>query len=213
MGIFVKICGITLEKDALYAVECGADAIGLIAYGRSPRHIGPDAAARICRALPAGVRKVGVFVDAPLNEIERYLDAGVDTVQLHGGEDGEFARTIPDHVEVWRAISPRAEDDVRRILGYPAERILVDAFSPDRRGGTGKLADWKLAKFAVLSLRVPVILAGGISPDNAVDAVREAGPAGLDVNSGVEFSPGVKDHARIRTLFQKLAEAGLRCRT
>jgi len=131
-------------------------------------------------------------------EVEACLDAGVDVVQLHGDEPPAFARLVAARAEVWRAIRPRSAAGVEAFRGYPATRFLVDAATAEAPGGTGAVADWTLARRAVETLGAPVLLAGGLSPENVAGAIAAVGPWGVDVSSGVESAPGVKDHARIR---------------
>ncbi len=202
--IFVKICGITRLEDALFAAASGADAIGFIAYPKSPRYVPPEKVLQIIGSLKAGIRRVAVFVNPGLDEISAYLAAGADVVQLHGDETAEFAEHAANFAEVWKAIRPKTRDDVLKFMDFPASRFLVDSFHEKEYGGTGIVADWDLAKFAVETLKSPVILAGGINPENVAAALKAVHPSGMDLSSGVESSPGIKDHGKIGRLFKEI---------
>ena len=204
---FIKICGITSLEDAMFAAESGADAVGFIAYEKSPRFISPGQVREIIRRLDySNVKRVGVFVNADSEQIEQYIDAGINTVQLHGSESAKFAEKCMQSAEVWKVIKPQSEEDIAKFADFPADCFLLDAFHKELAGGTGMTVDAELAKFAVGHLSGPVILAGGLSPDNCRDIIREIDPYGIDVNSGVEHAPGVKDHALIEKLFTNLGK-------
>ena len=210
--LYIKICGITNSEDAGFAVKSGADAIGFIAYPKSPRYITPEKVKEILKSFDHyNTQKVGVFVDAEFTEIIRYIDAGIDTVQLHGTESAKFAEKCAkfleqrtESAEVWKVIKPQSEEDIKSYLEFPADKFLLDAFNKDLHGGTGLVIDKKIAKFAVDNLHTPVIIAGGISPVNCIEIRDLTQPFGLDVNSGVEKSPGIKDHKAVLMLFNKL---------
>jgi phosphoribosylanthranilate isomerase len=199
----VKICGLTQAEDAALAVELGADAVGFIFWPKSPRVTTIANVRAIGRSLPGFVTRVGVFVNAPPDEVAATAaEAGLDAVQLHGDED----------VAQYAGISARLikglplDDDaaVQRVIDLPAEVTpLVDAADRDRRGGTGRLADWSRA--ARVASQRPIVLAGGLSADNVADAIRQVRPWAIDVSSGVEDAPGVKNAARLRQLFDVLA--------
>jgi phosphoribosylanthranilate isomerase len=199
----IKICGLTRAEDAALAVELGADAVGFIFWPKSPRVTTIANVRAIGRSLPGFVTRVGVFVDAPPDEVAATAaDAGLDAVQLHGDED----------VERYAAVSARLikglplDDDlsVQRAIDLPAHTTpLVDAVDRERRGGTGRLADWSRA--ARVAARRPTVLAGGLSADNVAEAIRQVRPWAIDVSSGVEDAPGVKNAARLRQLFDALA--------
>jgi phosphoribosylanthranilate isomerase len=200
--MIVKICGITRPQDAERAVALGATAIGFIFWPSSPRRIDPAQARAIALRLPASVRKVGVFVDASAEELARTVhDAGLDTVQLHGAESPAVVRDVSARVIKAVALgSPDAEAMIAQWTGTP---LLVDAHDPVRRGGTGRVVDWDRA--AALARQREVILAGGLNPENVAEAVRRVRPAGIDVSSGVEQTPGVKDMVKLAALFDALA--------
>lgn len=194
--MIVKICGITRPEDAQAALEAGAQALGFIFWPGSPRRVTAAQVRRITRDVPAFVTTVGVFVNQPLEEIERrVLEAGVNTVQLHGDEDRGFASRLSR--PVIKAIS-----EFDGVDWPPGVTLLVDAHDPAARGGTGRTSDWKAAAGLARSRRV--LLAGGLNPENVKTAVATVRPFGIDVSSGVEESPGIKDHRKIRALFQAL---------
>lgn len=191
--MFVKICGITRLTDALHAVEQGATALGFVLWPRSPRAVSIDRAAEIIAQLPSHVTKVGVFVNEPVDSIRAIADrAGFTAVQLHGDEPPAYADVLP--LPVIRAV--RAADIEETCATWPAETmLLVDNVDPVRRGGTGVAVDW--SEVAAVTPRRRVVLAGGLSPVNVSEAIRVARPYGVDVSSGVEASPGVKDFDKV----------------
>lgn len=188
----IKICGITSSRDALAAVEAGAAYIGLNFYRPSPRYISPASAREIVSILPPGVVSVGVFVNEakPADVIEIMNTAGVELAQLHGDENLEYCEAVGFSrvIKVFR-LGPGA--DVESAISHPAASILVDAWARDLYGGTGKTADWELA--ARISARRPIFLAGGLGVDNLRSALERVAPYAVDLNSGVEISPGVKN--------------------
>jgi phosphoribosylanthranilate isomerase len=192
----IKICGITQYEDAKTAAALGVDALGFIFCVKSPRCVTPAQAAEIIRRLPPFVNKVGVFVDettARILEIAR--QAGIDTVQLHGSESPAQCREIP--YPVIKALSVAEGFDIGIIGEYPAAGILLDTWDEQRRGGTGRCFDWSIAENA--ARRFPhVILAGGLGPANLAEALDKVAPFGVDLNSGVEIKPGVKNPLKIR---------------
>lgn len=192
---WVKICGITREADLLAAGSAGADAVGLNLWPASKRYVDLETARDLVAAAPPGLDCVGVFVDADPEAIrEAVTVARFHWVQLHGDEDPEaLAEVRALGVKVVKAISPadaaEAEAAIDRFAD--AELLLVDAGRPGRPGGTGRCADWALARD--LAGRRPLILAGGLDPASVAEAIREVAPAGVDVASGVESAPGEKD--------------------
>ena len=207
---FIKICGMARVADARFAVANGADAIGFISYAKSPRAVTAETVREILSNLPVdnSCRKVGVFVNARLDEVNSYLQTGLDTIQLHGDESAEFAEecaalTLSDsdsRPEIWKVISPASKQDIVECQDFPADKFLLDTFKKGQRGGTGIVMDLDLAKFAVSTLGKPVILAGGLSPANFADIAERVNPYGMDFNSGVESSPGVKEHSLMRQI-------------
>lgn len=183
------------------AAESGADALGFIFFSGSKRHVSLPAAAAIIRELPPLISKVGVFVNATQEEIRRAVaETGIETLQLHGEESPEFgAQFAPlKVVKAFRLQDRSSLEDCRR---YPAHAWLLDSFVEGAHGGTGVAADWNLAAEAV-RLHRQVILAGGLRVETVAKAVRLVRPFAVDVSSGVESSPGQKDHAKIRAFIQ-----------
>lgn len=196
--MYIKICGITREEDRDAALKSGVSALGFIAYPKSPRYVNPERVKELLDGVDDSVDKVAVFVNESLDEISKYLDAGINVVQLHGSESAEFSAEVSKLSEVWKAMALRSEDDISLYKDYPADRYLIDAYCDVEHGGTGKVADWDLAEKAVEIFNVPVLLAGGITAENVHDALAKVKPFGLDLSSGVEISPGIKDHNLIK---------------
>ena len=196
MAVRVKICGITSTADAQAAIEAGADALGFMFYAPSPRNLSPAQAAAIIRDLPPFVAKVGVFVNPSEEDVRVALtEAGVDTLQFHGDESPDFCRRFG--VKVIKAFRMQDEASLQPLTNYRGETWLLDAFVAGKLGGTGARFNWALAKQAVAK-GGRVILAGGLTPDNVADAVRQVRPFGVDVSSGVESGPGKKDAEKVR---------------
>jgi phosphoribosylanthranilate isomerase len=206
----VKICGLTNLDDALVAIEAGADLLGFIFYEKSPRYVMPAQVRDIVAQLRSadhrspitGPRTVGVFVNPRLEQVIWALDdCGLDLAQLHGEEPPELLAALPGRV--FKAVRPAtpaaAEADAGRYARFgpvAGPDLLIDAYHPTMRGGTGIVGDWALA--AGLVQRCRVLLAGGLTPDNVAEAVRQVRPWGVDVAGGVELAPGRKDHGRVR---------------
>lgn len=203
----VKVCGIRRYEDARVALDEGAWALGFIFHAPSPRYLDPEAAWNIVRKLPREAVTVGVFVDWPLEELREAVRAsGVRGVQLHGREDLAYAKATGCDLVI-KAFRTSPDFEPRSALEYPGCKILIDAYDPQAAGGTGKRADWALARRA--AELVPIILAGAIGPENAAEAALAVRPEGLDVSSGVESAPGVKDPEKIRSLFRALRDLKL----
>lgn len=199
----VKICGITSLEDALTAVEAGADALGFVFYSASPRHILPDQAAEIIRHLPPFVQTVGLFVNEEPATVHAAADrCGLDIVQLHGEETPAYCVSI--RRRVIKAFRVKDITSLDELLQYHVAGYLLDAWSPAARGGTGQTFNWEIAAEAVRRGR-PIILAGGLTPGNVAESIRQVRPYGVDVSSGVESAPGRKDAAKIRC-FTELAK-------
>ncbi len=194
----IKICGITRREDALCAAESGADALGFIFHPKSPRYITVERARAIVAELPEGIVTVGVFVNRPAEEVERTMEAcGLDLIQLHGDESSAYCRRFPAG-RVIKAIALRTAEELGQLADYEVRAFLVDARDAGRYGGTGKRADWELA--ARLGESHPLILAGGLAEENIAEALASVAPGAVDINSGGEQSPGIKDHDRLRRI-------------
>jgi phosphoribosylanthranilate isomerase len=192
----IKICGITRVEDAIAAVDSGADAIGLVFYAKSSRAVSIDQASIIAKAAPPFVSIVALFVDESAAEIERVLNAvPVDIIQFHGSEAPQFCEQFNrPYVKALRVTPDLNLATVSN--GYASSRgILLDSWKEGVPGGTGQSFDWRLAQKA---LPLPVILAGGLNPDNVGDAIAMLRPAAVDVSGGVESAPGIKDSGKIR---------------
>ena len=201
----VKICGLTRVEDAVCAARAGADLLGFVFWPASPRAITAAAARDIATAIPHGLPRVGVFVDAAPGDVEATrAHVPLDIVQLHGAERLEDWPAPPARVFKLTTLDTNADLDAA--TAWPAHVVpLVDAADAVRRGGTGRLADWSRAR--VLAASRPIVLAGGLTPENVADAIRSVRPWAIDVSSGVEERPGVKSAARIERLIAAVAAA------
>jgi phosphoribosylanthranilate isomerase len=197
----IKICGITNYQDAVAAMDMGADMLGFNFYPESPRYIIPEEAAEIINKLPSFIDTAGVFVNAKIdkiNEIEGICP--LDWIQLHGDENPQFCRLFLSHnVKTMKAIRVRNQNDIRKSEDFFTDAILLDAFDPNKYGGTGLTFDWNI----IGHIGKRVFLAGGINPDNAAKAAKY-GVYGIDVCSGIESEPGKKDHRKMKKLFKNL---------
>jgi phosphoribosylanthranilate isomerase len=190
----VKICGITSLDDAMAAADAGADALGFNFWPKSKRYISPARAAKIIEKLPVFVSAVGLFVNAKREEIERDIRrSGISLIQLHGDESPRFCRAFS--VPVLKAIPIQSPDSVKLLSRYPVSGFVLDTPS-DGYGGSGTAFNWQWVRGA--ARKHTVLLAGGLNPHNVADAVRRVRPYGVDVASGVESSPGKKDHRAVR---------------
>ena len=192
-ALFIKVCGITRLTDALHAVEHGATAVGFVLWPRSPRAITVERAADIIAELPSNVMTVGVFVNEPVDAIRQVVErARLTAVQLHGDEPPAYADALD-----WPVIRAVSVNDIGEAseAWSPDTALLVDNIDPVRRGGTGAAIDWSQA--AVIAQKRRVVLAGGLTPDNVASAIRAVRPYGVDVSSGVESAPGVKDFDKV----------------
>jgi phosphoribosylanthranilate isomerase len=196
----VKICGITSVEDALQAVQAGADALGFVFYERSPRNLDPLRAAKIISNLPPFVQTVGLFVNADAGFVNDTADrCRLDLVQLHGDEPPEYCEQV--RRRVIKAFRVRDASSLAPVRDYRVAGILLDAYSPGAFGGTGLSFNWELAGIA--KKFGPVILAGGLAPDNVREAVERVAPYAVDVSSGVESSPGKKDPEKVREFIKR----------
>lgn len=214
----IKICGIKTIADAQAAVDAGADAIGLNFYEKSPRYVSTEAAADIAGAMPSGVTLVGVFVNSPAEQMNRVAsNAGLHAIQLHGDEPPTLLGELDSSRRIVRARrwSERGLQDIAEDLqaclklgSRRADAVLLDAAVAGQFGGTGSRLPWAEVRDHSQWLgETPLILAGGLNPENVAEAIRTVRPYGVDVASGVESSPGVKDPGKVRA-FVEAAHAG-----
>ncbi len=197
----IKICGITNMEDAEAAVGFGADALGFIFYKGSKRYVDPETAGGIISTLPPFLTTVGVFVNQDLNEIREIMGkTGINAVQLHGDEDPQFCNSVP--TKVIKVFRVKDTLDPGKVAQYPVQAILLDTYSDDEYGGTGRSFDWTIIE----DMRLPkkVILSGGLTPDNVSEAVRIVNPYAVDVSSGVEAEPGKKDHQKLKNFIEAI---------
>ncbi len=205
MATAVKICGITRIEDALAAARCGAHAIGLVFYRSSPRYVMPDRAAEIIRALPPFITAVGLFVDAPTQEVLATIAAApVGLLQFHGNEPPAICRQ--SGLPYIKAVRVRAGLDLLQYAAdyHDAKALLLDAFIDGTHGGTGATFDWNLIP---RTLPLPIVLSGGLDADNVTDAIRRVRPWAVDVSSGVEAAKGIKDAAKIAAFMSGVRNA------
>lgn len=208
----VKICGITHPDDLAIAVEAGADAVGFNFHPASPRHVTPDLARTMLETLPPFVEPVGVFVQKSANDVAPMLDSlpRLRTIQLHGGGYGTKDCFPYRFIPAFQIRDPADLESVTRYLescrlcGWTPAAVLLDGHAPGLTGGTGQTAPWDL--LAAFRPEVPVILAGGLTPDNVDEAVRTVCPYAVDVASGVESSPGRKDADKVRRFVERVRD-------
>ncbi len=201
----VKVCGITNSDDAFRAVELGADALGFIFYKGSKRYIDPRDAQRIISSLPPFVSSVGVFVNQGPDEIKEAVEtSGVDTVQLHGDETPEFCTLLP--YKLIKAVRVKDTVNTEEVELYPVLAILFDKHTDELYGGTGTSFDWGVLKGIAISKKV--ILSGGLTPENVSRAIETVRPYGVDVSTGVEDSPGKKNHMKMRKFIEAVKNGG-----
>jgi phosphoribosylanthranilate isomerase len=199
----VKICGITNLDDALLALDAGADALGFVFHCASPRHIFPEQAARIISQLPPFIQTVGLFVNETPETVNATVDScGIDIVQLHGEEPAAYCAAI--NRRILKAVRVKDITSLEVMAEYPVSTFLLDAWSPAAQGGTGQTFNWDIAALAARNNRI--ILAGGLTPENVADAIRQVHPYGVDVSSGVESSPGRKNAVKVRDFIRKAKE-------
>lgn len=200
----VKICGITNYNDAKACIDCGADAIGFIFYEKSRRYIEPEQAFEIIRKLPPFITKVGVFVNSLKIRIANITNqTRISAIQLHGDETPDFCLDFME--PVIKALRIKDLDDLENIASFPVQAILLDTFTDAEYGGTGKSFDWNILKD--LNSDKNIILSGGLNPDNIEDAIIQVNPYAVDVSSGVEKSPGIKDHSKIKKFIEAVRNA------
>lgn len=196
----VKICGITNAEDALAAADLGASAVGFIFYEGSPRCVQRDVVRAIAKKIPPFVTRVGVFVDEDAEVIRRTVAyCRLDTVQLHGSEPYDFAKRLD--CRAIKAVRPRSHSELQEIPKYHVSAVLMDTYHKDMAGGTGQTFDWSWAEEANAFGR-PIILSGGLNPENVAEAVARVHPYAVDVSSGVESSVGKKDMAKMKAFIE-----------
>ncbi|MEE2708448.1 MAG: phosphoribosylanthranilate isomerase [Gemmatimonadota bacterium] len=200
----IKICGITTLEDADAAVAAGADALGFILFEKSPRYTSPERVQDIVARLPPFVTTVGVFVNKPAEQVNAVAqNCGLHAVQLHGDETAPFCEQIEGTViKVFRVKDAKWREAA---APYRVHAVLLDAYEPDRYGGTGKKFDWNLISHSHHRL----ILSGGLNPQNVQEAIRHARPYGVDTSSGVEVEPGRKDHSKIKDFVDAVKQVNL----
>jgi phosphoribosylanthranilate isomerase len=201
---YVKVCGVTRVEDALAAVAAGADAIGFVLVPGSPRRVTPEAAAEIAARLPLGIARVGVTADLdPAEARAMSRTIGLTAIQAHGDETPDACRAYG--LPVVKALAAGSGFDPAVLDPYREFPVLLDGYASAARGGTGRIADWSAARRAV-EAGFRVLLAGGLSPGNLRAAVEAVGPRAVDLNSGVESRPGVKDPGLVRRALALLAD-------
>ena len=203
MAVKVKICGNTSYEDAALALDLGADAVGFVFYDRSSRYVAPSVARDIVRKLPPFAVKVGVFVNEFDIEIVRSIArlCSLNVIQLHGGEAPEYCSRLAEWVVV-KALRVSESFDPMHVADFNVPAVLLDAYDADTYGGTGRLFDWSKAVSAKQYARI--ILAGGLNPENVGLAIKMVKPYGVDVCSGVECKPGLKDKLLLRSFMQEV---------
>ncbi len=196
----VKVCGITNSEDALCAVRLGAGALGFVFYEKSPRFISPVEAGEVIRQIPPFVTKVGVFVNAEADYLREARDiAGFDVYQFHGDETPEFCATFEENYI--KAIRVKNAESLDAVELYDTDAFLFDAYLPDAYGGTGENFSWDVLSRRNLEHKF-VILSGGLNSDNVRAAIQAVNPYAVDVSSGVESSPGIKDHLKLEQFME-----------
>jgi phosphoribosylanthranilate isomerase len=201
MQVRVKICGITNLDDALTAVDLGADALGFVFFQDSPRYVSYDDTASIIRKLPPFVTTVGVFVNERPEQIEKIVSlTGIDIIQLHGDEPPALCTLSR---RIIKAIRVKSLESLDPLIDYQGKvsSFLLDAYTPDVLGGTGRIFNWEIASYAKRFGRI--ILAGGLTPNNVAEAVRQVIPYGVDVSSGIELRKGKKDHSKMKIFIEE----------
>jgi len=205
MTVWIKVCGITNEEDGLAAAQLGADALGFV-FAPSPRRISPEKARQIIKALPPLVQTVGVFVDEDLGEVSSVAEmCGLDILQFHGSESADYCDSFDQRVI--KAIRLRNRQDLKSLAEYDGvvHALLLDTYLPDKLGGTGMTFNWQWALEAGKYGRI--ILAGGLNPENVAAAISKVKPYGVDASSGLEQSPGVKDHEKMAQFIESIRQS------
>jgi len=204
----VKICGITREQDALAAAYAGADALGFVFYPPSPRAVTAEHAAELCKPLPPFVERVGLFVNASASDVQAVLDiVPLTLIQFHGNESPAFCEQFATpYMKALRIGADDSGETLAQIKAHTAAQgFLLDAYEKGVPGGTGKIFDWSKIP---MGIDQPLILAGGLDPENVAQAIAEVAPYAVDVSSGVEVSPGIKDIEKIQQFMQAVNQSG-----
>lgn len=207
----IKMCGTTRKVDAIAAVQAGIDALGFIFFEKSPRFVEHDFVRTIVAELPPFITRVGVFVNSSMDQVkETVLTCGLTQVQLHGNEPPEYCRELKSWnpgCSICKAfrVGPEGLPEDLGFYSPEVDSFLFDTYVKGVEGGTGTVFDWGVIDMD--KLQRPLILAGGLHPDNVSEAVKTVGPYGLDVNSGVESAPGVKDSKLLNLLVERVREA------
>ena len=201
----IKICGITNLEDAWLAAELGADALGFI-FAETPRRITPAKAKTIIHSLPPLVKTVGVFVNEDPSRIKKIKsECGLDLIQLHGDESPEMCRDLmPYSIKAFRIQNETSIKNIKRYQGF-VRAILLDTYQKGKAGGTGRTFDWSLGLKAK-EAGIPIILSGGLGPENIQEAIRSVDPYAVDINSGIEKRPGKKDPVLMKQLMEKIKD-------
>ncbi|HIP38562.1 MAG TPA: phosphoribosylanthranilate isomerase [Desulfocapsa sulfexigens] len=204
----IKMCGMTRIKDIEMGIAVGLDALGFIFYDKSPRNVTPDFVRSVVAKIPPFIDCVGVFVDRDKKEVEEIVEyCGLSHAQLHGNEDPKYCERLERFASPCHVIKAfRVGDQSKSTNFSPYDDVvhgyLLDTYIKGNAGGTGEVFDWSLIDR--LGLQRPVILAGGLSTDNVEDAIKLVGPFGVDVNSGIEIEPGIKDHSKLKEFVRKV---------
>ncbi len=209
MRVRVKICGMTRAEDVASAVSAGADALGFVFVPGTPRYLSIQAASDLARAIPPFVTGVGLFVNASFETVEETIRAtGLRTVQFHGEETPGYCAQFLGRVAVIKAFRIRDHNSIAPLAAYmeSTDAWLLDAFAPGAHGGTGQRFDWTISR-ALQGLPKPIIIAGGLNPENVGEAIERFRPYAVDVSSGVESAPGRKDAARISAFLSAVQTA------
>jgi len=201
----IKICGITNKDDALQAADLGVDALGFI-FAESPRRVGPEVVCEIVKFLPPFISTVGVFVDEDKEKVKEIADlCSLTTLQFHGEESPAYCQGFRQ--KVIKSFRVRNENVLKKAARYKVDAYLLDTYFRGRPGGTGKTFNWEIAG-KIKGLGVPLILSGGLNPDNVARAISEVRPYAVDVSSGVESKEGKKDYGKLERLVKMVRKAG-----
>ena len=202
----IKICGITNKIDALNASSLGVDMLGFVFYKKSNRYVDPMAVEDIANELPPSIAKVGVFVDDDMGKVREIAqNVSLDILQFHGSETPEYCKSFKGAYKVIKAFRLKSKDDLKAINDYDTDYYLLDTYKADSIGGTGETFDWKMLKdFEILK---PVMLSGGLKPDNVMLAIKEVAPYAVDVSTGVEKSSGKKDMELMKKFIENVRRA------